>query len=482
MTDSVTLTATGRVLQHVITSSLRLICLRQVVTTPGDFELSDIDKVFDCLIGDIFRPAIRAFKQMTQTFLASLRGDLPFPNDGPENRGTKIVSHTRAVDLRPGLLGLLQTLVDSLSLASSSIYFDCQLSNKQGDPRSKRWAVSLSSLKASLNLEVIRELKRILFPTQCEERSGANGTEPEPDNHRRREDHLPVGSRVLDSMVPGPADAPIPLKSFLVKDALWYLCSLMHTLADLSLPNLGTTPISDLTPIYQHPSKAGNKREGDGTILLGLLQDAVLSALYDLVLKCQQTIDQTQADLTQSGRGPATLANNPNDETRHPLDTGHNSGTHNPGDISGSQRIAERRAARVAKASQAGISLTNSDEGMTWDSRAQAPFSAVTYREPEVGDPSGRDLQSLSNKNLLGELAGGVRCTTDARVCDSANKGGSCEVAGLSARPLSGNQGELRARSSDRIWPPIERLIDEEGFLMILGVVERYILDPEYGG
>lgn len=469
--------ALGTALYHVIRGSLPSIGIRQGMMTVLDFQLSDVNKIFDCLIENIFRPIIRAFRRITQAFISDLLGDPPRTNDISENRGTeKSPQHPPVIDCRPDLLRLFQTLVESLCLASS-VHNPVHRSDNQDPSPNSRWAVSLSSLKASLILEVVHELERNLFTAPCDAGSGAKGPDTEPDYGRSDE------SRVLDSTVPDSANLHTSMKRLVAKDTLWYLCSLMHILADLPIPEglkspSGAMSVAGSSAAPTPSLEAEITTHGDGTLLLELLHDAILSALYNLVLKCQPTINQPQKDQDRTlDKRSHYPTREPIADDRYTLSTIRSADDHDPKATSDSQPMIGRDKVGALKA---GVTLTNGAGGPVEDSQAQGQSLTVNDTESEVGDPSGPNLRALLDSHGPPTLTGGAHCDTDHQSRDVANQGESCEVIGLGHRALSENTPELEVYSSDAAGAATECLIDEAGFTMLLGVVERYILDPEY--
>ncbi|KAF9448846.1 hypothetical protein P691DRAFT_775120 [Macrolepiota fuliginosa MF-IS2] len=473
--SDVTFSALGRALHYVIRNSLPSMDVQQGATTVFDLEHSDIHKIFDCLINDIFRPIIQAFRRVAQAFLSDLLGESPSPKDKPESHGTdRSTRNSHAVDCRPDLLRLSQTLVDALSLVSSLMHTAVQRKGKQRYSAHSRWAISLSSLRASLTMEVIYDLRRNIIH---EADSGANGTDTEPGSGKS--DGPITAPRGLVSTVPDPANVHIRVKRLIAKDTLWYLCSLMHILANLSIPEgakspPGAMPVADTTSTCAPLPEADVT--GDGTVLLELLHEAMLSALYDLVLKCQPPADQLQQDNVRS-LGEDYLTIKPIKDDRQALDAARNIVHHDPEALSDSQQMTKRQKVDTVKVD---VLLTNGAGGEVLDSQAQGHPPSVIETESELGDPGGRNRHTLPDISRLSALAGGVRGHTSTRAFDTANQAGLGEVILLGNQAVTSSKPELGVYSSDVAGPPTECLIDEAGFVMLLGVVERYILDPEF--
>jgi hypothetical protein len=389
--------------------------------------LSDIDKVFDSLIECIFGPIILAFGRITHASLSTLVGESSFGLGGSLNP-EKPSPNIESADLRQDLLGLFKVLVDNLHSVSVSA---C----KQDGSKSTQWAISLSSLKACLNLEIIRELGKVLFPEA--KPSVANGSDTELGNALWNQ-----GTHALPTdvslTVPASASLASGVAHVVAKDVLWYLCSLMHILADL--PE-GPKPDSDVLPSTaprdSHPPTKPDWSRHE-TMLLELLHDAVLSALYDLALKCQSIID---CDEEESHSEPDTL-----DEMHR---------TH-----VGKSLTTDRHHTGRGDAQFMG------DKQSAQNSQAQGRSSFPSDSQSEVGDPIGSGLRvRLDDKTSA--LIGGPGCHPDSRF------GNACQ------RSTDGvtNTSEVGA-------PPVgisaSCLIDEAGFTMLLGVVERFILGSGY--
>lgn len=463
----ITFSVLGRALSHIITSSVPPISLRQEPTTVSILEPSEVDRVFDLLIENIFGPIIRAFGRMTHCLLSGLLGEPSCFNGGPASPKKSSLDQ-EPDDLRPDLLRFFQMLVESLRSASLRAH---------RKPNS-RWAISLSSLKASLILEVTRELGKILFPTPYAVKPfGAIGPDTEPANRPQNHETC-VESRVWGLTVPGPVSVNVRVKRLVAKDALWYLCSLMHILADLPKPEglkLPSAVMPGATLAIYTPAEPDLTKHEGGMVLLELLHDAILSTLYDLVLKCQPTVDQLEKDHERClGRSShiEPMNNKPHtfDDVREIKDYG-------PTAISDPQPM---RIKYNVNALRAGVPLTSGSENLARNSQAQGRSSPIIDSESEVGDPGGRDLRTIRDSSKSSAPAGGAQCDSDARIYGVPNQGGADEVTNTSHRPLSGRQSELGSYSSDVAGSATECLIDEAGFMMLLGVVERYILDPEY--
>jgi hypothetical protein len=443
-------------------------------------ELSAVDKIFDCMIDDIFVPVIRAFKRVSMSFLSSLLGDTSIFHNSREAEKSPHDPHL--VDLRPALLGLFQTLVDGLRIVFSS-----QSSNRKGGQYHaliSRRAISLSSLKAALILEVIREVERILFSTSHKEVSGTQYTNSEPGSDGTSI-NSPVGS---GSAVPGIVDLQDRMKRLIAKDALWYLCSLMHILAGLPIPQGLELPSGIITQTDSGPapfsssSEDGFTNNANGTMFLRLLHETILSALYDLVLKCQPAVSQLQKDtdpLLGIGFRHLTRGPQPIDNEHHSFDVVRNH-DHKQG-VSDSQPMTSKYKAHVLKAD---VSLANGHGEALYDSQAQGQSSAIIAHESEVGDPGGRDEITLQDNNNASAMSDGVYyCQTGAgeEVGVVANQGEQMrEISNSKDGALSVTKPKLGVYSSDVAGSATGCLIDEAGFSMLLGVVERYILDPEY--
>ncbi|KXN84818.1 hypothetical protein AN958_12112, partial [Leucoagaricus sp. SymC.cos] len=433
-----TLSTIGQVLNHTIMSALRSRTVSQKLDITDRLELSFVDKVFDCLIDDIFGPVIRAFNGISMSFMSNLLGGLSVPHGSPtSNKSEKPPHDSHSIDPRSNLMQLFQTLVDSIRFLSKN-------TGSQDPSPNFRWAVSLSSLKASLILEVTRELERILFLGSPDADLRGKGLDTEPDN--AGSDGTCTLSRVLDSMVPGSVSLHKRVKRLIAKDTL---C--------LKSPT-GVITSAVFGPSTFTPSpEASVTNNGNGTMLLGLLHETILSALYDLVLKCQRGLCQLQMDNRSLGINFRQTAQGP----MYHFDIVRNN-VRSLEDKSDLQPMAEKNTAHALKAE---VSRTNGvEEGMR-NSQAQGQSFAIIAQESELGDPGGRNEITLlcDNDNDAFDIAGG-RGGTGVEL----NDGGSASAS------------ELGVYSSDVAGSATECLIDEAGLTMLLGVVERYVLDPEY--
>ena len=211
----------GQTLQHILTT---------LFLGVDSLELAFVDKIFDCLIDDVFGPVIRAFRSISSSLLSNLL-KRPSRSGGDINGCATDCEMKRPYvsDLRRDLLRMFGTLVNGLC---SDIFTD-KSSRIQHTTRN-RLATTLSNLKGLLVLEVVGELEYVLFGG--------------------------------DDETSGPLDG---MGRLIVKDTLWYLCDMMHILAD----EVKSRPTENL--------------KNDGKMLSGLVQDKILCGLYDLVLKCQ---------------------------------------------------------------------------------------------------------------------------------------------------------------------------------------------------
>ena len=211
----------GRVLHHIMAT---LLLSRVVLQTVDVAEFSFVDKIFDCWIDDIFGAVIRAFRDVSSNLMSNLLGDtsLGVRRGNSEAKPPHVVD---SIDVRPDLLRLFRTLVDGVGL--------------RVDSTRTRLRIRLSSLRGSLMLKVVGELERVLFSTSC------GG------------DDVDVSECPYQGMK----------RRLATKDTVWYLCGLMHILAE---------GVDTFT----------GKGNG-GTWYLDHVHDKILSGLYDLVLKCQ---------------------------------------------------------------------------------------------------------------------------------------------------------------------------------------------------
>jgi len=223
----------GQVLQHIMTT---LFLSKNVLQQVDVVELSFVDKIFECLIDDIFGPVIRAFRFISSGLLSDLLEDINRSSRSGDNIGGCTthgeMKRPHVSDLRRDLLSMFGTLVNGLcsdivTLESSQVL-----------------ATPLSNLRALLVLEVVRELEYVLFATSYLGRSDDDETSG-PSYHG--------------------------MERLIAKDTLWYLCAMMHILAGLSIRDeVKSQPMND-----------------SGRLFSGLVQDKIVCKLYDLVLKCQ---------------------------------------------------------------------------------------------------------------------------------------------------------------------------------------------------
>jgi hypothetical protein len=473
--DTGYITTLGRVLHFIITDSLRLTAAPEELDIVDRLELSNVDKLFDCLIDGIFGPVIRAFKRTSVSFLLNL---LSGTSLAKSDRTEKPSHDLNSVDPRPDLLRLFQTLVDSLRLAhsirSSSNGKGSRIHSVNG-----RRAISISSLKASLALEVVRELNRTLFPALHEAESGDKCTDTEPENGGESQ-AICIYSKDLGSIIPDSSELRDRAERLIAKDTLWYLCSLMYILADLPISENIIKLHSDITPSAESgcstsPSlpEASVTKNGDGVALLQLLHEAILSALYELVLKCQPAVSQVQdgddGPFCSISRGKSSQ---PIASQLRSFITVCNHDLKPEGEPE-SGPMGEKYDASTFNAD---VSLANGARETERDSQAQGHSSTVLVQESEFGVPDGRVPFTLLDDNNISATAGGSHYDRGS----VANQGRICEVISTGGTTLSKTRPELRTYSSDVAGCATGCVIDEAGFTMLLGVVERYILDPEY--
>jgi hypothetical protein len=427
MSNSVTVSVLGKILSHTITASLSSLAVQRQSTAPN-LVLSDIDKVFDSLIECIFGPIILAFRKITHASLSTLvLGESSFRPGGSLNL-EKLSPILESADLRQDLLGLFKVLVDSLHSVSVSAY-------KQDRSKLSQWVISLSSLKACLNLEIIRELGKVLFSEANP--SVVNGCDTELGNELWDQGtHVPP--RGVPLTVPASACLASSVAYAVAKDVVWYLCSLMHILAELTE---GTKPYTDVLPLVasQDSHSLGKAdRSQHETMLLELLNDAVLSALYDLVLKCQSMIDCGEEEGSYSELGA--------------LDEMHR--THG-----GNSLTTDRH--HTGKEDD----MFKGDKPFSQNSQVQGRLSLSNDNQSEVGDSIGYGLRAHHDDTtpVVGRLGYGP----DSRLgnTDQTSTDGVTNTPEVGARPVG--------RSTNCF-------IDEAGFTMLLGVVERFILGSGY--
>ncbi|EKM83374.1 hypothetical protein AGABI1DRAFT_123708 [Agaricus bisporus var. burnettii JB137-S8] len=421
--NSVTVSVLGKILSHTIRTSLPSIKVQR-----QSLVLSDIDKVFDSLIKCIFGPIILAFTRITHASLSTLLGESSSGSGSPPN----LEKPSLVFDLRQDLLRLFKVLVDDLHSASLSAH-------KRDPLKLCQWTISLTSLKACLNLEIVRELGKVLFPVA--KPSAANGSDTELGNELWNQGAHAV-SRAVPSMVPASASLASSVASVVAKDVLWYLCSLMHILADLPEGyKLDSEVFPPGAPQDSHPPPRPDLDQHENeTALLELLHDTVLSSLYDLVLRCQSVIDYGERPRSESDT----------------VDGMHRSDKTQVGNSLTVYRHHSRREG----------GLSSGDKESAQNSQAQGHLSFPGDHQSEVGDPCGFGLRDRLDDISCIALA--AEYDTDFRFRNShqtAADGAANSTAEVDVPPVD--------VSGDCV-------IDEAGFTMLLGVVERFILGSGY--
>lgn len=256
----------GQTLQHILTTLFLSRNGLQQADVVESVELAFVDKLFDCLIDDVFGPVIRAFRSISSSLLSDLLEDINRSSrSGGDINGCATnweMKRPYVSDLRRDLLRMFGTLVNGLC----SDIFTVKSSRIHHTTRN-RLATTLSNLKALLVLEVVRELEYVLFAVSYPGRTGTGGGDDETS---------------------GPLDG---MEQLIAKDTLWYLCAMMHILAD------------------QMKSEPTENLNNDGRMFSGLVQDKILCGLYDLVLKCQTGQGDSNDSHKEAWRGlPSPVA------------------------------------------------------------------------------------------------------------------------------------------------------------------------------
>ncbi|KAJ3574974.1 hypothetical protein NP233_g1406 [Leucocoprinus birnbaumii] len=516
----VVISTLGRALHHTVTTILHSKAVSRQYDIAERLELTFADKIFDCMINDIFVPVIRAFKRLSTSFLSDLLKDISaISHNGSTRRTTceaEIPHNFHTIDLRPDLLWIFQTLVDSLRLAASSHSLNRKGSELHHALNYRR-AISLSSLKAALVLEVVHELETLLFASDevhiglTDPNSGIGGASAEVRGTKKQ-------FRVLGTAVPDSINfKDTRVKRLVAKDATWYMCSLMHILADISIPESFKSPFGTSTDVesglvaFTSSPEAANtvtRNDGDGNVLLGLLHEAILSALYNLVLKCQPTLSSSTSQQVLNDNDPdsstlllgistsrhTTLREEAESHSirldhQSNFDVAPNKIAHNPeGQSDSHSPIAHKVKVNVLNAE---VSLANGrqeDQIIHEGSQAQGR-SAIIAQESEVGEPelNALGLRDDNNTRYYNTTADVDALNSNRDVYQNAS-GTELGSNGIekTSNTARGDHPELGVYSSvdvagyDEPAGVTDCLIDEAGFTMLLGVVERFILDPEY--
>jgi hypothetical protein len=179
--------------------------------------------LFNQLSGLLLSPVIQSFFPLS---IISL-GYLLEPATPNQRKGTGKNGSDLHIDCRPKLLEFFQGIISGLFAASCSL-----AKTASGD----RFCQDASSMRNILVLETIRHLKEILSPIPVNNRT-PGATE------RKKKDNLQAEDKVDSRRVNLKKD--IRVRRLAVKDAMWYLCSVLHVLIGSRTPILSSRTNSD---------------------------------------------------------------------------------------------------------------------------------------------------------------------------------------------------------------------------------------------
>ena len=168
--------------------------------------------LFNQLSGLLLSPVIHSFFPLSIKSLGYLLE--PVNTNPSDHRDTRQKGPDLRVDRRPKLLEFFQNMISGLFSALCSL-----AKTTSGD----RFRQDASSMRDMLILETIRHLKGILSPISA-------------DNHS---DEIKKFTNSAENMVDSASlEKYLRVRQLAVKDAMWYLCSILHILIGSRTPDI----------------------------------------------------------------------------------------------------------------------------------------------------------------------------------------------------------------------------------------------------
>ncbi|KAF5314106.1 hypothetical protein D9611_006943 [Ephemerocybe angulata] len=226
------------VLQHLVSTVLPVLLLEGGSASASAHRSGDLDDPLHILAKRILVPCIQAFLPLSLRLLVSLR-------EGP------------AQDVRPAVLSLLQKVCEALFKLGVGVGVESGVGEV------------LEGMRMALVLRSVAELRRVVEGGGGESgfgflkgRDGGLGSVPSPG--------------------PGPAAYERRLAR---KDAVWYLCSVLHLLSSNVGAQLDLSPSNSSDMSRSPTGLSGRQREtGDGADRLDPTREVMRCAIVDAVL------------------------------------------------------------------------------------------------------------------------------------------------------------------------------------------------------
>ncbi|TFK22037.1 hypothetical protein FA15DRAFT_596790 [Coprinopsis marcescibilis] len=264
------------------------------------FSQLSLDEIFGCLVREIAPPAISSFLPLSERHLQMF---IQPPLKTPE---------IDAVDIRYGVLAVLQTTFSCLFTIKPH---PC---SHTSDPGTICTAAALDSLRMSLILEILKELCRMIYTGTGAEGKGFHCVGENWERTHPRQDlahPLSSGSGSAASVPDKPPKTEkrrIRIKKLAIKDAFWFLCTVLHSLSVPDFHGLSEHSVRhDLRDDCQAPDKLYCYGKSMRTMQL-----AIRNTLLNLVLDCQAaqrnyrrfispTNDKSRPDMASQVDSPA---------------------------------------------------------------------------------------------------------------------------------------------------------------------------------
>lgn len=372
---------------------------------------------------------IHSFLPLSVTYLQrSLLAGSKSSNTHSSDDGDRSI----VVDVRADILVLFRNVLCNLfgSSSRSRDTVSSVLSRLHGVLR-----LDLDNLRLSLALEAIRELDCVLFSSGMKiNGNSSNGSDRESDGFSLcvPTDTIPLlaeGEDQVERTAHNDNDF-LSVKKLAVKDTLWYLCTLLHVLSGDNVPpdseanhavdnDRVLERSANAQPSHLAPSLAEDTRIAHEEITKSF-RKAVETALLELVIKCQKSMK-------------ATLV---------------------------------RRCREVG---QEAVILTERNNSSPAPNIAGSPTQGkdVNGDEPKVllGDHFQRRSSSLRSGSRAGDLLSGEELKKGFRNLDRWPQVMTSEGQNRADLPIMEHSKK-----------PVLCPVDEMGYGMILGVVERYLM------
>lgn len=449
----------GIILNHILSVAIPMILPKipkrsHMPCINGDYTLSET--LLAHILKSVLTPVMQSFLPLSNV---TMQGILSAPSTrGPNQPGRKDTASENLLDPRPDVLAFFKIIVCCL-FESTSLYISRHSLplDTNGNKRFlctvpfKKITLKMDSLRAAIVLETIREVDRLLFPesdTSNGNSCGPTGTFPESAEN-------PLLTKIRSIGVPDGWD-PFAYRTrrLAAKDALWYLCTILHILCGPRFGQRSTTwPIcSSDEPAFEmeepHLSAPCNHNDlpGGEEKAVQLLNKSILDSLFALVIKCnygKALHEQKLSDNSTTNQSSADIF------TRNAQKQGHAES-----DIVGNNETARNKEVEPDRGKF--FQGTIKTDGICTFSAANPPPDNLRH---------GRSTLKVPNSD--NGSAGGMHHepSDNARSCrGTSDKEGGSHAFGMIESSQEGCSDKERVS-----------FIDETGYTMLLGVVERFV-------